>query len=127
MYEDTNARAKEFACWVGIDFAIAKVLTSRIPKGIVIRISAAGNEHKIDGDTLIFSSLDSISDLKGSLSEISETRQQLEKQYALISNYKKSFERYALEEYITNYLPREITVEQLTDEEVSAIFKWLEG
>ena len=127
MYEDTNARAKEFACWVGIDLDIAKILTSRIPKGFVIRTSASGNEHKIDGDTLIFSSLDSISQLKGRLSETSKNRQQLEKQYALISNYKKSFERYALEEFITNYLPQEITVEQLTDEEVSAIFKWLDA
>lgn len=126
MYEDTNARAKEFAAWVGIDLVIANALTSRIPEE-VIRVSAAGNEHKVHGDTLIFSSLDSISKLKGRLSESSQKRKQLERLYAFLGDYPLSFERYVLEEYITSYLPREITVDMLTDEEVTALFKWLEG
>lgn len=127
MYEDTNTRAHEFAAWVGIDFEIAKILTSRIPNAPVIRISAAGNSHKIDGDTLIFSSLDSISKLRGYLSDISPKRQQLERKYALIGIHSISFERYTLEEFLTSYLPREITISMLTDKEVSALFRWLEA
>ena len=125
MYEDTNKdRAIDFACWVGIDINIALILTSRIPKKVV-RISAAGKKHIIDGDTMIYSSLNKICNLKGTFSNLSQIKNKIKAEYDSLINPQYSFERYAIKEYLELDIPREIIIEELSEEEILALYNWI--
>ena len=136
MYEGTDARTQHFAAAVGIHANIAKIFTSRIPKKIV-KTTASGKTIILDGDTVIFSTLDSLYELKGQLSFDSKAGQKIKDKYsALVEKVKTDptstvnvpcFERFVVKEFLTSYMPRakKITVDELNSREISILYTWI--
>ena len=128
MYKDTNntdARAKEFACSVGITMDIAKIFTSRIPEETEPSKQCARKENNY---LKIWNILDQIADLKGLLdvSSASETFFELHNQETTQISATPEFKRFAVLDFILCMkFPHEVKKSDLTDDEISALYSWL--
>lgn len=136
MYGEIDARTQHFAAAVGIHANIAKIFTSRIPKKIT-KTTANGKSIILDGDTVIFSVLDALSELKGQLSFDSKVGKKIRDKYTTLVEKVKNdptstinvpcFERFVIEEFLTPYMPRayKISFNELSSKEISALYTWI--
>ena len=127
MYKDTEntkARAREFACDVGITAEIAEIFTSRIPD---VPKSKSSN-HKEDNYLKILHILDQIANLKGTLNGnlvLDSFAKSLEADFPDARNTPK-FQRFAVFEVaLTMRFPHEVNKYELSDAEVYALYSWL--
>ena len=136
MYEITDARTQEFATWIGIPRNIVKIFTSRIPQK-VIKTTATGKKITIDGDTIIYSTLNDLYELRGQLSVDFKREEKIRNKYtALVEKVKYDptinvkvpcFERFVVSEFLSPYMPRtkKVTVDDLIPEEVAILYNWI--
>lgn len=136
MYGEIDARTRHLAAAVGINLEIVRIFTSRIPKKISKR-TAKGKYMVLDGDTICFSVLDSLCELKNQLSFSSEFGQKVKDKYTCLVNKVKdnpnlnihvpSFERFVIQEFISPYMPRayKISFDDLTSREIIALYEWV--
>lgn len=134
MYKDTEERTREFAVWIGIDAEIVKIFSSRIPLKVT-KTSSTGKKHEIDGDTILYTVLNKIYDFKNKLvlepnryNTICSKYSELKTSTDSTSETSPSFKRFAVKDVLERYLPRvkecRIDLNELSDEEISILYKW---
>lgn len=136
MNEEKNPRAHEFACWIGIDYQVAELVTNRIPKEI-IKKSKDGKEKKKDGDGKVFAILSAIAERKKSGGILLDLSPAEEIDYLKEHGANESlgylsytathhlYHIYKILEVIGDILPPEINPKDFSSEEVEALTRWL--
>lgn len=134
MYKDTNnteSRAKELACDVGITVDIARIFTSRIPEES--EEFSKKHDRKKNNYLKIWHILEQISNLKGLLDAniafeafLGPAKRTLTEELAIPDT--PEFKRFAVLDCALHMkFPREVKKSELADEEISALYDWLTG
>lgn len=136
MHIERNARAHEFACDVGIDYAIAELTTKRIPKELR-KLNSDGSVRQEDGDAKVYEFLLTVAARKnmgGRLPALSPTEEQ---EYLRDHNATETLDYlsytaihhlfliYKIMEVMGNTFPEEINPKTFEVDEVDTLINWL--
>ena len=136
MSNINDSRALEFACAVGIDYAIAEMVTKRIPQKTYTTLRDGTIVPK-DGDRKVFYILRRIANKKKVGGTLPLLLPEEEKEYLLDHNARESIEvlsytaihalylRYKIKEVLGKNFPKEMNPVNLNDQEVDILIYWL--
>lgn len=137
MNENFDDRAFHFACSVGVDYAIAYLVTKRISRKTKVTLP---NGLELKGNAAVYEILTALYNLKGegktfhyfSESTSKEKRDYLklfapEENLTHLSDNKISelYTRFKISSVVVNVFPKEINVKTLEKEELEALVGWL--
>lgn len=137
MNEFRDDRALHFACSVGVDYAIAYLVTKRISRKMKVTMP---NHIVLKGNAAVYEILNGLYNLKGlgrnfhylPDSTATEKREYLklfapEEDLTLLSDNKISelYTRFKISSVVANIFPKEINVKTLEKEELEALVSWL--